>query len=102
MRWLCRRNDRHDRLAGCALLDGLDGAFDPAVRGADKISGRDQRRQTAMARLGHWSRHAGPAPGMLGCRASPELLAQSGLGTDAKKLNSRGVGTEKAEAAACA
>jgi len=31
-----------------------------------------------FAKLGHWSRHAGPAPGMLGCRASPELPAQAG------------------------
>jgi hypothetical protein len=32
-----RRNDRHHRPAGCALLDGLDGAFAPAVGGADRI-----------------------------------------------------------------
>jgi hypothetical protein len=39
-----QRNDRDDRLAGCALLDGLDGAFAPAVGGADRICGRGQRR----------------------------------------------------------
>ena len=44
MRWLCRRNDRHDQLAGCALLDGLDRAFAPTLRGADRICGRYQRR----------------------------------------------------------
>jgi hypothetical protein len=39
-----------------------------------------------FARIGKWSRHAGPEPGMLGCRASPELLAQHGLGPDGRKL----------------
>jgi len=52
MRWLCRRNDRHDQLAGCALLDGLDRAFAPTLRGADRISGRDQRRQTRNGQVG--------------------------------------------------
>jgi hypothetical protein len=32
-----QRNDRHHRPAGCALLDGLDGAFASAVGGADRI-----------------------------------------------------------------
>jgi hypothetical protein len=46
MRQLCRRNDRHGRLAGCALPDALDRALAPTVGGADRISGRDQRDQT--------------------------------------------------------
>jgi hypothetical protein len=33
-----------------------------------------------------WSRHAGPEPGMTGCRASPELLAIHGLAPDGRKL----------------
>jgi hypothetical protein len=32
-----------------------------------------------FAKTRHWSKWAGPEPGMLGCRASPELLAQYGL-----------------------
>jgi hypothetical protein len=39
-----------------------------------------------FARTGHWSRFAGPAPGLSGCRASPELLAQHGLAPDGRKL----------------
>jgi hypothetical protein len=38
------------------------------------------------ARSGVWSRHAGPEPGLTGCRASPELLAKHGLGPDGRKL----------------
>jgi hypothetical protein len=29
-----------------------------------------------FAKFGRWSRHAGPEPGMTGCRASPELLVR--------------------------
>lgn len=32
-----------------------------------------------FAKMGHWSRRAEPEPGMVGCRASPELLALYGL-----------------------
>jgi hypothetical protein len=39
-----------------------------------------------FVRLGRWSRHAGPEPGMIGCRASPELLAQYGVAPDGRKL----------------
>lgn len=35
-----------------------------------------------FARSGHWSRHAGPEPGMGGCRAPRDLLAKHGI--DAK------------------
>jgi hypothetical protein len=40
----------------------------------------------SFARIGHWSRHAGPEPGMTGCRASPELLSKHGLAPDGRKL----------------
>jgi hypothetical protein len=46
-----QRNDRHDRLAGCALLDRLDDAFAPAVGGADRICGCDQRGQTRNGKM---------------------------------------------------
>ena len=39
-----------------------------------------------FATFGKWSRHAGPEPGMTGCRASPELLAKYGIGPDGRKL----------------
>jgi hypothetical protein len=39
-----------------------------------------------FARFGKWSRHAGPEPGMTGCKASPELLAKYGLAPDGQKL----------------
>lgn len=39
-----------------------------------------------FARAGRWSRWAGPEPGMMGCRASAELLARHGLGLDGRKL----------------
>ncbi|MGO9356297.1 MAG: hypothetical protein ACLP1D_01330 [Xanthobacteraceae bacterium] len=39
-----------------------------------------------FARTGHWSRFAGPAPGLAGCRAPPELLAQHGLAPDGRAL----------------
>jgi hypothetical protein len=42
-----------------------------------------------FAKIGRWSRHAGPEPGMNGCRASPELLAQYGLSPDGRKLESQ-------------
>jgi hypothetical protein len=38
------------------------------------------------ARTGHWSRHAGPEPGLNGCRASADLLARHGLGPDGRRL----------------
>jgi hypothetical protein len=38
------------------------------------------------AKLGRWSRFAGPAPGDTGCRASPELLAKHGLMIDGRKI----------------
>ncbi|WP_342711525.1 hypothetical protein AAFG13_06695 [Bradyrhizobium sp. B124] len=39
-----------------------------------------------FARNGFWSRHAGPAPGLTGCRASAELLAKHGLTIDGRRL----------------
>lgn len=38
------------------------------------------------ARTGHWSRFAGPAPGLNGCRAAPDLLARFGLSPDGRRL----------------
>ncbi|MDR3468823.1 MAG: hypothetical protein P4M07_23075 [Xanthobacteraceae bacterium] len=38
------------------------------------------------ARTGHWSRFAGPAPGLAGCRAPPDLLARHGLAPDGRPL----------------
>lgn len=40
-----------------------------------------------FAKMRHWSRHAGPEPGHIGCRASVELLARHGLGPDGRKLS---------------
>jgi hypothetical protein len=37
-----------------------------------------------FAKNRHWSRFAGPEPGMSGCRASPELLAEFGLKPDGR------------------
>jgi hypothetical protein len=39
-----------------------------------------------FTKLGRWSRHAGPEPGQVGCRASAELLAKHGLDPDGRKL----------------
>lgn len=39
-----------------------------------------------FAKVGKWSRWAGPEPGMTGCRASAELLAKYGLAPDGRKL----------------
>jgi hypothetical protein len=60
-----QRNDRHDRLAGCALLDGIDRAFAPTLRGADRISGRDQRGQTRNGKM------RGPQPCLLALSFCP-------------------------------
>ena len=40
-----------------------------------------------FSRTGHWSRFAGPAPGLAGCRAPPDLLARHGLAPDGRPLN---------------
>jgi len=40
-----------------------------------------------FAKIGRWSRHAGPEPGQIGCRAPPELLAKYGLLPDGRKMN---------------
>lgn len=42
-----------------------------------------------FAKGGYWSRHAGPAPGLSGCKASAELLAQYGLLPDGRKMPPR-------------
>ena len=39
-----------------------------------------------FAKIGRWSRFAGPAPGDSGCRASAELLAKYGLMADGRKI----------------
>jgi len=40
-----------------------------------------------FARIGIWSRYAGPEPGLTGCRASPDLLAKYGFRADGRKLD---------------
>jgi len=40
-----------------------------------------------FARTSYWSRHAGPAPGLPGCRASPDLLARHGFSPDGRRLD---------------
>lgn len=42
-----------------------------------------------FAKGGYWSRHAGPAPGLIGCKASPDLLAKYGLLPDGRKMPPR-------------
>lgn len=42
-----------------------------------------------FAKGGFWSRHAGPEPGLTGCKASPELLAKYGLLPDGRKMPPR-------------
>lgn len=39
-----------------------------------------------FAKMGFWSKHAGPEPGQSGCKASPELLAKYGIRADGRKL----------------
>ena len=56
------RNDRHDRLAGAARLNGLDRAFARAASGARIVSGRDQHGQTRNGKIG------GPQPLLLALR----------------------------------
>ncbi len=49
---------------------------------APQLKIEDAVRMFASTR--HWSRHAGPAPGLSGCRAPPALLAQYGLLPDGR------------------
>ena len=56
------RDDRHDRLAGRARLDGLARAFAPTVCGSRMISSRDQRGQTRSGKI------RGPQPCLLALR----------------------------------
>jgi hypothetical protein len=53
---------------------------------ADRGDVQIEQAVRMFAKLGHWSRHAGPAPEMTGCRASPELFARYGLSADGRKL----------------
>jgi hypothetical protein len=55
-----------------------------AIGGTPEIPIEDAVK--SLARCGHWSRHAGPEPGLAGCRAPPEMLAKYGLGPDGRKL----------------
>lgn len=43
-----------------------------------------------FARLGRWSRFAGPEPGQTGCRASAELFAKYGMDPDGRKIDRSG------------
>lgn len=38
-----------------------------------------------FAKIGVWSRYAGPEPGLTGCRASTELLSKYGLAPDGRR-----------------
>jgi hypothetical protein len=49
---------------------------------APQLKIEDAVRMFATTR--HWSRYAGPAPGLAGCRAPPSLLAQYGLLPDGR------------------
>jgi hypothetical protein len=53
------------------------------------MAGEEIEIETAVkmfAKIGKWSRYAGPEPGAIGCRATPALLAQCGLGPDGRRL----------------
>jgi hypothetical protein len=67
------------RWADHAAVAALQAMGDPPQLDWEKIVG-------FYARSGFWSRHAGPEPGLTGCRAPPELLAKHGLGPDGRKL----------------
>lgn len=74
----------HAAVAMLAELTGADLPIEEAVK--------------MYARIGHWSRYAGPEPGHGGCRASAELLAKYGFKPDGRKTqednpitNSKGV-----------
>jgi hypothetical protein len=59
-----------------------------AVAALAELAGPEIQIEAAvqMFKIGRWSRHAGPEPGMTGCRARPELLAKYGLDPDGRKL----------------
>jgi hypothetical protein len=57
------------RWADHAAVAALEAIGDPPQLDWEKIVG-------FYARNGFWSRHAGPEPGLTGCRAPPELLAR--------------------------
>jgi hypothetical protein len=67
------------RWADHAAVAALQAIGDPPQLDWEKIVG-------FYARNGFWSRHAGPEPGLTGCRAPPELLAKHGLGPNGRKL----------------
>jgi hypothetical protein len=76
-RWL---NER--RWSDHAAVAFLVADRDPAVLVEDAVK--------MWVRLGRWSRFAGPEPGMLGCRASAELLAKYGLDPHGRKIDRSG------------
>lgn len=70
-----------------------------AVSALADLSGAEFPMETAVqmfAKIGYWSRHAGPSPGDPGCRASPELLAQYGLDPYGRKFPKPEFSTETA------
>lgn len=71
MTWLAQ-----ERFADPASAAGHEGPATFDIDSAVKL----------FARTGHWSRFAGPEPGLTGCRASPQLLAQFGLAPDGRRL----------------
>ncbi|VIO73865.1 hypothetical protein [Bradyrhizobium ivorense] len=61
-------------------------AFVAEAAGVDASELQLESAVAFYARTRRWSRHAGPEPGLTGCRASPELLAKYGLGIDGRKI----------------
>jgi hypothetical protein len=58
-----------------------DGPITPAVAAFVELAGGEipiEQAAQMFAKFGKWSRHPGPEPGLLGFRASPELLAKYG------------------------
>ena len=51
----------------------------------------DMEKVVSMfARGGPWSKYAGPEPGLVGCRASPQLLEKYGIAPDGRRLRKAG------------
>lgn len=71
MTWL-----NQQRWADHAAIAFVAGASEMPIEDAVKFFAKTHR----------WSRWAGPEPGHLGCRASPELMAKYGMRVDGRKL----------------
>lgn len=62
----------------------------PSERAAREAAADMDAVVAFFAKTRSWSRYAGPEPGQIGCRASPELLAKHGLDPSGEKLKKRG------------